>query len=283
MSSVAERKRCAWAGTDSLYVAYHDEEWGVPEFDSRALFEKLILDGFQAGLSWITILRKRDAFRAAFANFDPEKIACFNAKKIAALMNNPGIIRNRAKIEGTVVSARVYLEIEAHEGFSDFLWKFFDGRPQQNGFRTRAQIPTQSAKSVALSKGLKDRGFKFCGRPIRGRTGRCSCTLAMTGTEELTFLPLRLPQLFLKHSALGNIIRHSNHVMWLSGAVAQQKQIQIGPHDFLPGQQIPLFHVIMIPYAVDQFLVAHSVGFFVVGMRQLIENLVIYGIVRAQF
>jgi DNA-3-methyladenine glycosylase I len=160
------RMRCPWPGTDPLYVAYHDEEWGVPEFDSRALFEKLILDGFQAGLSWITILRKRDAFRAAFANFDPEKIACFNAKKIAALMNNPGIIRNRAKIEGTVVSARVYLEIEAQEGFSDFLWKFFDGRPQQNGFRTRAQIPTQSAKSVALSKGLKDRGFKFCGPTI---------------------------------------------------------------------------------------------------------------------
>jgi DNA-3-methyladenine glycosylase I len=160
------RMRCPWPGTDPLYVAYHDEEWGVPEFDSRALFEKLILDGFQAGLSWITILRKRDAFRAAFANFDPEKIACFNDKKIAALMNNPGIIRNRAKIEGTVVSARVYLEIEAQEGFSDFLWKFFDGRPQQNGFSRRAQIPTQSAKSAALSKGLKDRGFKFCGPTI---------------------------------------------------------------------------------------------------------------------
>lgn len=97
------RMRCPWPGTDPLYVAYHDEEWGVPEFDSRALFEKLILDGFQAGLSWITILRKRDAFRAAFANFDPEKIAYFNAKKIAALMNNPGIIRNRTKIEGAVV------------------------------------------------------------------------------------------------------------------------------------------------------------------------------------
>ena len=160
------RMRCPWPGTDPLYVAYHDEEWGVPEFDSRALFEKLILDGFQAGLSWITILRKRDAFRAAFANFDPEKIACFNAKKIAALMNNPGIIRNRAKIEGTVVSARVYLEIEEQEGFSYFLWKFFDGRPQQNGLRTRAQITKKTAKSVALSKGLKDRGFKFCGPTI---------------------------------------------------------------------------------------------------------------------
>jgi DNA-3-methyladenine glycosylase I len=138
----------------------------VPEFDSRALFEKLILDGFQAGLSWITILRKRDAFRTAFANFDPEKIARFDAKEIAALMDNPGIIRNRAKIEGTVVSARVWLEIQAREGFSDFLWKFFDGRPQQNGFHSRDQIPVQSEKSMALSKGLKERGFKFCGRTI---------------------------------------------------------------------------------------------------------------------
>jgi DNA-3-methyladenine glycosylase I len=158
--------RCPWPGADPLYVAYHDEEWGVPEFESRALFEKLILDGFQAGLSWITILRKRDAFRAAFADFDPEKIARFDAKTIAALMDNPGIIRNRAKIEGTVASARAYLEIEAQEGFSRFVWKFFDGRPQQNGFRTRDQIPTQSAKSVALSKGLKERGFKFCGPTI---------------------------------------------------------------------------------------------------------------------
>jgi DNA-3-methyladenine glycosylase I len=147
--------RCPWPGTDPLYVAYHDEEWGVPEFDSRALFEKLILDGFQAGLSWIT-LRKRDAFRTAFANFDPEKIARFDAKKIAALMDNPGIIRNCAKIEGTVASARVYLEIEVREGFSNFLWKFFDRRPQQNGFNSRAQIPTQSPKSVALSKGSRN-------------------------------------------------------------------------------------------------------------------------------
>jgi len=109
---------------------------------------------------------ERDAFRTAFANFDPEKIARFDAKKIAAMMDNPGIIRNRAKIEGTVASARVYLEIEVREGFSNFLWKFFDGRPQQNGFHSRAQIPAQSPKSVALSKGLKERGFKFCGPTI---------------------------------------------------------------------------------------------------------------------
>ena len=138
-----------------------------------ALFEKLILDGFQAGLSWITILRKRDAFRTAFANFDPEKIARFDAKAIAALMDNSRIIRNRAKIEGTVVSARAWLEIETREGFSNFLWKFFDGRPQQNGFHSRAQIPTQSAKSVALSKGLKERGFKFCGPRQLSTTAIC--------------------------------------------------------------------------------------------------------------
>jgi DNA-3-methyladenine glycosylase I len=138
----------------------------VPELDSRALFEKLILDGFQAGLSWITIPRKRDAFRTAFANFDPEKIARFDAKEIAALMDNPGIIRNRAKIEGTVVSARIWLKIEAREGFSNFLWKFLDGQPQQNGFHFRTQIPVQSATSMALSKGLKERGFKFCGPTI---------------------------------------------------------------------------------------------------------------------
>ena len=120
--------RCPGPGTDPLYVAYHDEEWGVPEFDSRALFEKLILDGFQAGLSWIAILRKRDAFRTAFANFDPEKIARFDAKKIAALMDNPGIIRNRAKIEGTVASARVYLEIEVREGSIRYLAAPWDGQ-----------------------------------------------------------------------------------------------------------------------------------------------------------
>jgi DNA-3-methyladenine glycosylase I len=158
--------RCPWPGTDPLYIAYHDEEWGVPEFDSRTLFEKLILDGFPAGLSWITILRRRDAFRAAFANFDPEKIARFDATKIAALMDNPGIIRNRAKIEGTVASARVYLEIEVREGFSSFLWKFSMDAHSRTAFIRGRRFPTQSPKSVALSKGLKERGFKFCGPTI---------------------------------------------------------------------------------------------------------------------
>src|SRR6201981_1579528 len=147
--------RCPWPGTDPRDVAYHDEEWGVPEFDSRALFEKLILDGFQAGLSWITILRKRDAFRTAFANFDPEKIARFDAKNVAALVDHPGIIRNRAKIEGTVASARVYLKIEAREGFSNFLWKFFDGRPQQNGFHSRARSTDDTRVALSPSDGLR--------------------------------------------------------------------------------------------------------------------------------
>src|SRR5271166_351524 len=116
--------RCPWPGTDPLYIAYHDEEWGVPERDSRALFEKLILDGFQAGLSWIIILRKREAFRAAFDNFDPEKIARYDRAKIEALMQNSGIIRNRAKIESSVTSARAFLKIQENEGFSDYLWGF---------------------------------------------------------------------------------------------------------------------------------------------------------------
>ena len=160
------RSRCLWPGTDPLYVAYHDDEWGVPEWDDRALFEKLILDGFQAGLSWITILRKREAFRCAFDGFDAEKIASYDAAKIAALMQDQGIVRNRAKIEGTVLSARAYLAIQEQKGFAAHLWDFVDGRPQQNSFREHAEIPAESALSVTLSKNLKQHGFKFCGPTI---------------------------------------------------------------------------------------------------------------------
>jgi DNA-3-methyladenine glycosylase I len=160
------RKRCPWPGTDPLYVHYHDTDWGVPEFDSRALFEKLILDGFQAGLSWITILRKREAFRKAFDGFDAKKIARYNDKKIESLMNNAGIVRNRAKIIGTVKGAQLYLEIESQQGFSDFLWGFSDGRPRQNHFKTSRQVPTQDAVSEALSKELKRLGFTFVGPTI---------------------------------------------------------------------------------------------------------------------
>lgn len=160
------KTRCLWPGVDPLYVAYHDEEWGVPEWDDRALFEKLILDGFQAGLSWITILRKREAFRKAFDGFDPEKIGRYNEKKLAALMQDQGIVRNRAKIEAAVASARAYLTLQEGDGFAAYLWNFVDGVPQQNRFRQHSEIPAESPLSVAMSKDLKSRGFKFCGPTI---------------------------------------------------------------------------------------------------------------------
>jgi DNA-3-methyladenine glycosylase I len=159
--------RCPWPGDDPVYVAYHDTEWGVPEYDDRALFEKLILDGFQAGLSWITILRKRDNFRKAFDGFEPDRIARYNDKKIAALMNDPGIVRNRAKIEGTLGSARAYLKImEQGPGFSALLWDAVGGRPKVNTFKTTASVPAATPASIALSKELVGRGFKFVGPTI---------------------------------------------------------------------------------------------------------------------
>jgi DNA-3-methyladenine glycosylase I len=159
--------RCPWPGEDPLYVAYHDLEWGVPEYDDRALFEKLILDGFQAGLSWITILRKRDNFRKAFDGFEPETIARYNARKIAALMNDAGIVRNRAKIEGAVSSAKAYLKImEEGPGFSKLLWSFVDGKPKVNAFKTTAGVPAATPVSIAMSKELQSRGFKFVGPTI---------------------------------------------------------------------------------------------------------------------
>ena len=159
--------RCPWPKQDPLYIAYHDEEWGVPEYDDRALYEKLVLDGFQAGLSWITILRKRENFRRAFDNFDPEKIARYRSAKIERLMGDAGIVRNRAKIEGTVLSARAWLEVmEKGPGFSKLLWDFMDGRPKVNRFRSVRQVPAETAISRAMSKELTQRGFKFCGPTI---------------------------------------------------------------------------------------------------------------------
>ena len=159
--------RCPWPGEDPLYVAYHDEEWGVPEYDDQALYEKLVLDGFQAGLSWITILRKRDNFRRAFDGFVPEKIARYTPKKIEALMADAGIVRNRQKIDGAVASARAWLEVmEKGPGFSPLLWTFMDGRPKVNRFRGRAQVPAETPVSLAMSKELAARGFKFCGPTI---------------------------------------------------------------------------------------------------------------------
>lgn len=163
-----EKTRCWWPGEDALYVAYHDTEWGVPEYDSRALYEKLVLDGFQAGLSWITILRKRENFRKAFHSFDPQKIARYNARDIDRLLKNEGIIRSRAKIEAAIKGARLWLEIEEKDagGFRDLIWKHVDGKPRINRFKSRDQVPAQTDMSQGLAKELKQRGFGFCGPVI---------------------------------------------------------------------------------------------------------------------
>jgi DNA-3-methyladenine glycosylase I len=159
--------RCSWPKLDPLYVRYHDEEWGVPEYDDRALYEKLVLDGFQAGLSWITILRKRENFRRAFDNFEPSVIARYSPRKVEKLMRDEGIVRNRAKIEGAVLSARAYLNVmEKEGGFSQLLWGFIGGRPKVNHFRSKSQVPAETAVSRRISKELTSRGFKFCGPTI---------------------------------------------------------------------------------------------------------------------
>jgi DNA-3-methyladenine glycosylase I len=158
-----EKTRCAWAGKDPRMIAYHDEEWGVPEYDSRALWEKLMLDGFQAGLSWSTILKKRDAFRKAFKNFDPKKVSRFGEPEIAKLLQDAGIVRSRAKIEATIGGARAYLKMEAYgEDFSTWVWKTAGGKPIQNTGKVLACTPL----SEEISKALKKRGFKFVGPVI---------------------------------------------------------------------------------------------------------------------
>lgn len=157
------RCRCGWCGTDPLYVHYHDTDWGVPEYDSRALFEKLILDGFQAGLSWITILRKRENFRAAFDGFEPKRIALYDIHKIESLMQDGGIVRNRLKIEAAITSAQAYL---AMPDFSGHLWSFLDGKPVQNTFSDLKQVPAQTPLAEKISKDLKKRGFRFVGPTI---------------------------------------------------------------------------------------------------------------------
>ncbi len=158
--------RCPWPGQDPLYLAYHDEEWGVPEYDDRALFEKLVLDGFQAGLSWITILRKRPAFRKAFDGFDPSKIARWSDKKKDALMQDAGIVRNRAKIEATAALARITLDLEDKGGLARHLWGFVDGRPIQNARRSMAEMQAESDVSRAIAKDLRARGGNFVGPTI---------------------------------------------------------------------------------------------------------------------
>ncbi len=162
------KTRCSWPGKDPLYVAYHDSEWGVPEHDARTLYEKLVLDGFQAGLSWITILRKRENFRKAFHNFDPHKIARYTVRDVDRLLKNDGIIRSRAKIEATIRGAKLWLEIEEKEpyGFHDLIWKHVGGKPKINRFKSREQVPAQTEMSEGLSKDLKKHGFNFCGPVI---------------------------------------------------------------------------------------------------------------------
>lgn len=159
-------ERCGWCETEPIYVAYHDEEWGVPERDARALWEKLILDGFQAGLSWITILRKRAAFRAAFHGFEPEIIARWGEREVERLLADPGIVRSRAKIEATIGNARAWLALREREGFDAFLWRYVDGRPVQNHFRSLAEVPAQTALSERISRDLKGAGFRFAGPTI---------------------------------------------------------------------------------------------------------------------
>lgn len=158
--------RCDWCGTDPLYVNYHDFEWGVPEYCSRALWEKLVLDGFQAGLSWLTILKKRDNFRNAFKGFNPYKVAEFTNKNVDILMQNDGIVRNRNKIISAIRSAQIWKDIESSIGFNNYIWAFVDGHPIQNNFTTMAEVPKFTDLSTKISKDLKSHGFNFCGPTI---------------------------------------------------------------------------------------------------------------------
>lgn len=167
MGGVLHKTRCAWAGDSALYQAYHDKEWGVPLHDERALFEFLILEGAQAGLSWITILKKRAAYRAAFDNFDAARIARYDADKIESLLQDAGIVRNRLKLQAAVINAQKFLAVQDEFGsFDAFIWRFVEGAPQQNNRRSLAEVPASTATSDAMSKELKRRGFKFVGSTI---------------------------------------------------------------------------------------------------------------------
>lgn len=167
MELAATRIRCAWAGSDPLYQAYHDEEWGVPVHNDRLLFEFLTLEGAQAGLSWLTILRKRAAYRAAFAYFDPEVVARYDAAKEAELLGNPGIVRNRLKVASTVTNARAFLKVQEEFGsFDAYQWRFVDGTPLQNAWQRIGEVPASTKLSDAFSRDLKQRGFRFVGTTI---------------------------------------------------------------------------------------------------------------------
>lgn len=159
-------ERCGWVSADPLYRAYHDTEWGVPEYDSRALWEKLILDGFQAGLSWLTILRKRENFQKAFQGFDPHIIASWGEPEVQVLLGDRGIVRHRGKVEAAIGNARVWQDIEAEQGFDRYLWDHVGGRPLQNAWERLEDVPTETEISRAISRDLRQRGFKFCGPTI---------------------------------------------------------------------------------------------------------------------
>lgn len=159
--------RCAWAGQDPLYLAYHDDEWGVPVHDDRTLFEFLILEGAQAGLSWSTILRKRQNYRRAFDNFDAAKIARYDARKVGRLLSNPGIVRNQKKVEAAIQNARAFLAVQRELGsFDAYIWQFVGGRPKRNAWKTLGQIPARTSQSEVMSKDLIKRGFRFVGPTI---------------------------------------------------------------------------------------------------------------------
>jgi DNA-3-methyladenine glycosylase I len=163
MAKTPAMDRCPWAGTDPLYVQYHDEEWGVPHADEQRLFEKLILEGFQAGLSWITILRKREAFRRAFHTFDPERIVRYGEKDVARLMADAGIVRNKLKIEATIDNARAYLKLRDRTTLAAFLWSQMENGPILNRFASMKELPSETVESKRISKALKDEGFRFVG------------------------------------------------------------------------------------------------------------------------
>jgi len=160
------KSRCSWCGDDPLYVRYHDEDWGVPVHDDQELLEKLILDGAQAGLSWITILRKRDNYRQAFDGFDAKKMARYDERKIEELMNNPGIVRNRLKINAAITNAKAYLKLQEESTFDEYLWQFVGGKTINHKIKSLDEIPVQSEESLAMSKDLQKRGFKFVGPTI---------------------------------------------------------------------------------------------------------------------
>jgi DNA-3-methyladenine glycosylase I len=164
---MARRQRCEWAGADPLMVAYHDEEWGLPQRDDRALFELLILEGAQAGLSWSSILKRREGYRAAFAQFDLPTVAAFDGRDVERLLDNPGIIRNRAKVESTIANAAAAIAVQQEVGsLSNYLWSFVDGRPIVNTFKSMAELPTETNESRAMSRDLRRRGFSFVGPTI---------------------------------------------------------------------------------------------------------------------